>query len=334
MENNLLEPIIIDEEEEILEPLIIEEPHIPAGSIQLGLCCLNTELRKKNIFCSRTVIRDNFTVEKAKKLALQNLKDAATMIEWNASHHIHHFRLSSDIFPHFTDDVTESYTMDFAQEELTRIGQLAKKFNQRITMHPGQFNQIGALTPGVFKKTIDDLSMHAEILDRMDTNPDESILCIHGGGVYGDKKKTVERWIEQFHTLPQAVKRRVAIECCEKCYSIDDCLKIAKACSIPMILDTHHDKCYRQLHPTERLKPIEDYIPAVLATWKAIPIFHISEQRPDARVGAHSDFIKEIPHYLLEIPQKYGRTIAIEVEAKMKELAIQQLYKTYPELKY
>lgn len=329
------EVLIIDEEmDQMEEVLIMEEVHIPSGSIQLGLCCLNTELRDKNIFCSRTVTRANFTVEKAKQLALQNLRDAATMMEWNAQHHIYHFRLSSDIFPHYTDDETEPYTMDFAQEELTRLGQLAKKLNQRITMHPGQFNQIGTPTASVFQKTIADLSMHAEILDRMDTDPSESILCIHGGGVYGNKKKTIERWISQFQTLPEPVRRRVAIECCEKCYSIEDCLEIAKACSIPMILDTHHDQCYRKLHPTERIKPIEEYIPDVLATWKGVAIFHISEQRPDARVGAHSDFIKEIPHYLLEIPEKYGRKIAIEVEAKMKEQAIQQLYKTYPELVY
>lgn len=341
---SLLQPIVIEEEEIELSPIEEEEQEeeinvplcfpIPHGSIDLGLCCLNTQLREQNIFCSRTVTRANFTVEKAKELALQNLRDAATMIEWNATHHIHHFRLSSDIFPHFTDEETEPYTMDFAQEELTRLGQLAKKFNQRITMHPGQFNQIGTPTKSVFDKTIADLSMHAEILDRMDTDPNESILCIHGGGVYGNKKKTIERWIEQFKTLPEPVRRRVAIECCEKCYSIEDCLQIAKACQIPMILDTHHDQCYRQLHPKEDMNPIEEYIPDVLSTWKGTPIFHISEQRPDSRVGAHSDFIKAIPYYLLEIPHKYGRNIAIEVEAKMKEQAIDRLYQTYPQLVY
>lgn len=321
-----LTPVLIDDEEEILQPCI------QSGSIQLGLCCLNTELREKNIFCSRTMVRSNFTVEKAQKLAIENLNDAAKMMKWNYEHKIYHFRLSSDIFPHFTDTETEPYSMDFAIDTLKQLGETARKYNQRITMHPGQYNQIGAHNPDVFKKTVDDLSMHAAILDYMETDPSESILCIHGGGVYGNKEKTIQRWIKQFFDLPLPVQRRVAIECCEKCYSVKDCLRIAKACSIPMILDTHHDQCYRILHPDEPLEPISFYMEDILSTWKKTVIFHISEQRPDSRIGAHSDLIESIPTYLLEIPNKYGRSIAIEVEAKLKEQAIFKLYNTYPVL--
>ena len=35
--------------------------------IRLGLCCINTELRKRDIFCSRTMIRKNFKVKKAEE---------------------------------------------------------------------------------------------------------------------------------------------------------------------------------------------------------------------------------------------------------------------------
>lgn len=302
-------------------------------TIHLGLCCINTQLRKENIFCSRTMIRKNFTVEKAKELALKNIENIRDLCRWNHKNNIHCLRISSDIFPHFTDDETEPYTMDFAIPLLKKAGDTAKKYGQRITMHPAQFNQVGAKDEKVFKKTCRDLKMHADILDYMGISED-GILCVHGGGIYGDKKTTIARWIEQYEKLPENVRKRLAIENCERCYSTSDCLKISKACNIPVIFDTHHYDCYRQIKP-EYTKDVELLLPEIIESWKRRgikPVFHISEQRPDARIGAHSDYIEKIPAYLLEIPEKYKISIDVEVEAKMKELAIKKLYKKYPDI--
>ena len=54
-----------------------------------------------------------------------------------------------------------------------------------------------------------------------------SEIVVHGGGVYGDKEKTIKRWCDQYYRLPENVQRRLVIENCEKCFSIKDCLKIA-----------------------------------------------------------------------------------------------------------
>ena len=107
-----------------LQNLWCKYKHKTTHKIRLGLCCINTQLRsqKPPIFCSRTMIRKNFTVEKAQNLALQNLEDLCTMISWNAKNKISLFRISSDIFPHFTDRETESYTIDFARSILKRAG--------------------------------------------------------------------------------------------------------------------------------------------------------------------------------------------------------------------
>ena len=300
-------------------------------TIQLGLCCINTVLRKKNIFCSRTMIRSTFSVDRAQKAALQNLADAETMLKWNHEHTIHVFRLSSDIFPHFTDVETESYSIDFAIPALRSLGETARKYQQRITMHPGQFNQVGAKSQDVFDKTVADLEHHASILDHMEMDK-SSILCIHGGGTYGDKETTMRRWADQFDDLPKCVKNRLALENCERQYSTEDVLDLACSCHIPVIFDTHHDACYRMLHPTYQPEDAIDQLPAVIESWKGVtPLLHISEQKPDARIGAHSDFIETIPDYLLQLQQE-GISMDIEVEAKMKEQAIFKLYESYPTL--
>ena len=302
-------------------------------SIQLGLCCINNTLRKSGIFCSRTMIRKNFTVEKAKDLALQNIADIEKLCKWNYDHNIFVLRLSSDMFPHFTDTETEPYDLSFAMEALAKAGVAARKYCQRINFHPGQYNQVGAKSKNVFEKTCQDLKMHADILDAMGIDKN-GILCIHGGGVYDDKDATVERWVQNFKSLPENVKKRVCIENCERCYSIKDCLYIAETCEIPLIFDSHHYECFNLINPDKKLD-IDDLMERIVETWKRrdmTPLFHISEQREGARIGAHSDFIETIPEYILTVPERYGVDVDIEVEAKMKEEAILHLYELYPYL--
>lgn len=302
--------------------------------IRLGLCCINNELRKRDIFCSRTLIARTYTLEKAKNLVLKNLTDLMTILEWNIDNNIRHYRLSSDMFPRITDPslpLSERVKVSDYKDILFNIGEFVKKSNQSITMHPGQYNQVGAIDSKVFDKTVEDLSVHAEILDCMGLD-DNAILTVHGGGVYGDKENTIRRWIEQFDDLPRSVKNRLAIENCERQYNVEDVLYIAEETKIPVIFDSHHFDCYNNINQTNFVA--EDYLPYVIESWGFCrPIFHVSEQRPNARVGTHSDFIETLPDYYLNIPQDYGIGIAIEVEAKAKEAAIFKLYEKYSFLK-
>lgn len=304
--------------------------------IQLGLCCVNTTLRnqKPPIFTSRKMIVRSIEVkgiDLLKELILQNLRDLITMIEWNEKNGIRVLRVSSELFPHKSNGKVENYDYEFAIPLLTEIGNLAKKYGHRLTFHPGQYNVIGTPTMKVFQQTCADLQYHAEVLDLMGMPP-ESVLVVHGGGLYQNKEETINRWCEQFHMLPDIVKRRLVIENCEKCYSIEDCLEISNRLNIPVVFDTHHFECYNQLHPDVQLKNAEEYMPLILETWNRRnikPKFHISEQGP-GKIGHHSDYIETIPEYLLDIPKKHNIHIDIMIEAKMKEQAILRLYEKYP----
>ena len=304
------------------------------GRLNLGLCCINTILRKSKppVFCSRTCIRKNFTLEKAKQLASQNVKDIVKLIEWNRDNNIKCLRLSSDIFPHFTDSETEKYKIDFARTDLEAAGKLAKSLGHRILMHPGQYNQVGAKSESVLEKTIEDLSHHADILDTMGINSN-GVLIVHGGGTYGDKETTTRRWIEQYDDLPRKVKNRLVLENCERQYSTRNCLDISEECGIPVVFDFHHYDCYSKIYEDEEQESISDLAPEIIETWgdKRV-LMHVSEQG-EGKIGHHSDYIEKIPDDLLNILEENpSLEIDLEVEAKMKEQAIIKLYKTYPKL--
>ena len=306
-------------------------------SIQLGLCCLNTILRdqKPPIFASRSVILKTFNdkgFDVVKEKIIQNLKDVLLMMDWNEQNGIKVFRLSSELFPHYSNSKADKYEIDFALDLLKQIGEKSKKYNQRITFHPGQYNVIGTPTKSAFEHTINDLKYHCDILNLMGLDKN-SVVVIHGGGVYGDKKKTIERWCKQFYELPENVQKRLVLENCEKNFSIEDCLEVSEKVNIPVVFDTHHFECYKLLHKEEKFNPPDEYIHAVLETWwkrDIKPKFHVSEQGA-GRCGHHSDYIEVIPEYLLEIPEKYNTQIDIMIEAKMKELSIQKLYEKYPQ---
>jgi UV DNA damage endonuclease len=307
-------------------------------NIQLGLCCLNISLREKKptIFSSRRVTLKTLEekgIDNLKKKIINNLNDVLKMMDWNENNGIKVFRLSSEIFPHYSNKKAEDYTLDFAIELLKKIGIKSKEYNQRLTFHPGQYNCLGSPHEDVIEHTIRDLKYHADILDIMELDQN-SVMVIHGGGVYNNKKQTIERWCDNYEKLPENIKKRLVLENCEKNFSIEDCLIVSKKVNIPIVFDTHHYDCYKKIHPSEKFENPEYYIPKILETWDKRNIkvkFHISEQGT-GKIGHHSDYIEIIPEYLLDIPNKYNKAIDIMIEAKMKEKAIFKLYEKYPDL--
>lgn len=305
-------------------------------SVQLGLCCLNTVLRAQNppVFASRKMIIRTIQekgIDTLKEKIIQNLKDVLTMMDWNEKHGIKVFRLSSELFPHKSNPRVENYDFDFAIDLLKQIGEKSKEYNQRLTFHPGQYNVVGTPNKKTFLQTCCDLKYHADVLDLMGLD-NNSVMVVHGGGLYGNKEAAIERWCAQYYELPENVRNRLVLENCEKCFSIRDCLRISERVGIPVVFDTHHFECYKILHPDENFAEPSVYIPLILETWikKGVkPKFHVSEQGA-GRCGHHSDYIEVIPDYLLDIPEKYSVEIDIMIEAKMKEKAIFKLYTKYP----
>ena len=73
--------------------------------MKLGYCCINVTLResKTSVYTNRTLIRRNYTKEKAGDLALQNVKDLYKILQWNEKNNIRVFRITSNLFPRCTD---------------------------------------------------------------------------------------------------------------------------------------------------------------------------------------------------------------------------------------
>lgn len=294
-------------------------------NIRLGYACLNTDLNTS----FKTCIQRTYTQEKSINLGKENLRTILKTLKWNTDNKIFLYRMPSCIFPHITNPVflknNKNYVYDIQifKSLCEKIGRYAKKHGHRITFHPDQFNQIASPNKNVFEKTTRELQLHADILDMMQCDQD-SVIVVHGGGVYKDKKQTMKRWVERFFLLPENVQKRLVIENCERAYSPLDMLWLSKRTGCPVVFDTHHYNCYLQ---KEKLPHPSKFLKKIIKTWEKRgikPKFHISDQDPSKRLGAHHDYVQEIPDYLfIDTP------IDLMVEAKMKEQAVFFLINQY-----
>ncbi|KAL1915833.1 uncharacterized protein VTP21DRAFT_6221 [Calcarisporiella thermophila] len=300
--------------------------HDAAPTVCRQARCLNTLLRnaKPPVFCSRTCRIDTIKekgLDYVKGLGLQNVKDMLTIIRWNEENNIRFMRMSSEMFPFASHDIY-GYSLEYASGELAEVGALAKQLGHRLTMHPGQFNQLGSPKEDVVRRTIKDLEYHAEVMDRMGLPPD-SIMIIHMGGVYGDKAATIRRFEQNYSRLPPHIKARLVIENDEICYSVADLLPVCQRLSIPLVLDWHHHALN-----TGGIEDILPLIPDINETWsrkKLKPKQHYSESRPNAQTvmerRAHSDRVEGLPPCQPDMD--------LMIEAKDKEQAVLQLYQKF-----
>lgn len=301
-------------------------------NFNLGYACICNCLRKQKptVFSSRTLrlatLKSKGT-EYAKSLAIQNLKDLFVMLEWNVKNKIFFMRLSSGIFP-FACYPEYGYSLDFADNLLKEIGEYAKTHKIRITMHPAQFNVLSSPNEKIVENSTNDLNHHCDILNRMGMGID-SVMIIHGGGVYNDKPKSIERLKKNIMLLPQKTRERLVLENCEMSFCVEDLLPISEELKVPIVLDFHHDAIYKST------EPIEFYFNRVFKVWNdrgIKPKVHVSNSIPgikdtDNKTSRrkHSDYIQFFHEALLKI----SFPIDVMLECKMKEDAILLLRKTY-----
>ena len=244
--------------------------------IKLGYAVINMHLRKDHIFTNRTTrikTLENEGLGLAIYLFIRNLQDLHTILEYNEKHNIEFYRMGSGMAPHITNPalILVKYRKDYKKlayslnipeisRELQKIGQFARQSGHRLTFHPDPYISLGTLDADILIRNTRELYFHAKMLDKMalDCN---SVIVIHGGGVYENKSETIQRWVDNFNKLSNKIKRRVVLENDEFSYSIDDVLKISslvepyevsgfktsKRYKIPIVFDIFHYLCYNKV---------------------------------------------------------------------------------------
>jgi UV DNA damage endonuclease len=306
-------------------------------SVRCGYACISQVLRKDDIFTSRTLRMQTFRekgIEYVRSLVTANVADLAKLIEYNEQHGYRFFRISSEIFPHISNEelgeMIDNYTIDFTHKQLAEIGAAVRKYGHRITAHPSQYVQLGTPRDEVLRRSIRDLRHHAEIFNAMGLEPRHgTVMILHGGGSYGDKAATLARWEKSYSELPEDIRKYIVLENDETQYSVMDLLPMCERNRIPICIDFFHHEC--MFGSYDDLIKNEDLLTRVHNIWASRGIkqkIHYSSQRDGARLGTHDDYIKSgALKDILKFCAKWSSDIMCE--CKQKDLCLQRVLDEY-----
>ena len=294
-----------------------------------GYCCINLSLAKDKISTNRGMVKKTFLekgIAYASELALKNVLDLRHILEWNDDNNIRMFRMSSDIFPWCSEyEISDLPDYQAILEILKSCGDFAKRTDQRITFHPSPYGVLASVNPSVVTKAIKELNQHGEIFDLMGLDRNLFYpINIHVNTTQPSKEEAAERFCLNFQRLSDSVKKRLVVEVDDKksqYTSVDLFHLIHKPLGIPVTFDYLHNQC----NPS--ILNEEEALALCLSTWpKEIPaITHYS----DSKKLYEDESSKEVAHtdWVWGKVETYGLNFDIELEVKMKDLALLKFLK-------
>jgi UV DNA damage endonuclease len=280
-------------------------------TMKIGYPCINNSI---GCTANHTFRVASYSEKRLVETVALNIACLDKTLRYNLDKNIMFFRIGSAIVPFASHPVCTFNWVSFFKKDFKKIGDFIKKFNMRISMHPDQFVLINALKKDIVQKSILELQYHRKVLDTMELNQDAKIQ-IHVGGVYGDKKAAIKRFVHNYNLLDSKTKERLVIENDDRLFSFKDCLEIHEKTKVPILLDSFHHKC---LNNGEELKKC---VFKAAKTWKkkdGCLMIDYSEQAKNSRLGAHARSIN-IGAFKKFIEAIKGVDVDIMLEIKDKE---------------
>lgn len=268
---------------------------------------------------------------------LHNLQITKRVIEHCAENDIHHYRLSSALFPLMTEPNLKLQLKKLSnyveiREACEAIGSTAQELGVSLSLHPDQFNVLASEKPAVVQKTIDELNFHAGILDMMGLPQDYSVpINIHPSlsvknDTEEDYRKLVDRFYAAFSKCNTGVRNRLVIEnedkgswnCANLFMYFHNYCGTKHSHFFPLTYDNLHDHCNPSIFEGNQIT-IQQNIDAFAQTWPEpfTPVFHWSWGCEDKK-RSHADYAEELP-------VEHTKQIKWEVEVKAKDKAIFQM---------
>ena len=302
-------------------------------------------------WCKR---QDNQVAEdKLLEIVTHNMKSAYNLVEYVGSlpENMRMVRLGSNQIPMATEP-NYRYLWDdpdnirMLEKGFSKIGQLARDLDVRISFHPGQFCVLASDKPDVVERSIDEFEYHANMARWMGYGKEfmDMKLNVHISG-----RKGYQGIIDVLPMLSPEARNTIAIENDEMCWGLDESLKLKD--HVALVLDIHH----HWIRDEEYIQADDDRVKMVIDSWRGVrPTLHYSYSRDEwlpepslLESGSRHDTLHEL-QTLLDIGCKKQKLRAhsdfypnndandwalsfwdnfdIQCEAKAKNLASEQLY--------
>jgi UV damage endonuclease UvdE len=256
-------------------------------------------------------------------------------------------RIGSDILPVYTHDKYAYYwqrpdVISYAEKAFSKVGDIARANNVRLSFHPGQFTVLASENDGIVERSIAEFEYHADMARMMGYGKKFQDFKIN---VHISGKRGPDGIRAAYKRLSTEARNCITIENEENSWGLDDCLTISDL--VPIVLDIHH----HWIKTGEYISPMDTRVDRVVQSWRGVrPTMHYSVSREDylvdhdnlcspnyasllesgykkQKLRAHSDFYwnKEVNDWALQ----FLNTHDIMCESKAKNLASFALYDYY-----
>ena len=262
-------------------------------------------------------------------------------------------RISSPILPVATQIDWKYYwdkpdVIAYCEKHFAECGELAREKDVKISFHPGQFTVLASETPDIVERSIEEFEYHASMARMMGfgkTFQDGCKINVHISGRQGPEgiRKALPR-------LSPEARNLITIENDEMGWGLDASLELEK--DVALVMDIHH----HWIRDEEYIDPNDDRVKRVRDSWRGVrPTMHYSYSRDEhlavadlgdrthtemhniqdllargckkQKLRAHSDFLPNAK--VNDWALSFGNEFDIQVEAKAKNLAAEQLYDQY-----
>ncbi|NIN01172.1 MAG: UV DNA damage repair endonuclease UvsE [candidate division Zixibacteria bacterium] len=280
--------------------------------MKIGYPCINRSIGCRG---DKTFRLKSYSEERLVKTVEENLFCLSEMLKFNLKHNILFFRITSDLVPFASHPICKFNWQEHFKKGFIRIGNFVKVHGIRISMHPDQFTLINSVDRNILKASLRELRYHCQVLDLMSLDASAKIQ-IHVGGVYGDKDKSIKRFLRRFTRLDKCVTKRLVIENDDRNYSLSDCLLIHQEIGVPVIFDLFH----HQLNSSG--ETVKHSVEKSTRTWRrsdGFPMVDYSCQEAGERKGRHAESINP-RHFkkFLEETKPFDYDVMLEIKDKEK----------------
>ncbi|MCS7222380.1 MAG: UV DNA damage repair endonuclease UvsE [Anaerolineae bacterium] len=247
------------------------------------------------------------------------------------------YRMAADLAPYLAHpDLPQfAHQIEECEAELSLVGEMASALGVRLSFHPSAYVALGSPEEAVAARSARYLIGLARILDAMGLGP-EAVVVVHVGGAYEDREAALARWAARYDALPEATRRRLALENDDSIFSLADVYRVHRRTGVPLVFDYLH---YLNHNP-EGIE-LAEAIDLALNTWpKGVrPKVHFSSPRTEVRqietiAGTrlepplwtqHADYVNpfEFIHFLRAA--KGQRPFDVMLEARACDLAALRL---------
>lgn len=280
--------------------------------MKIGYPCLNRTIGCK---AARTFRLKSYSEERLIDAVANNLDCLQNILAFNVEHDLLFFRITSDLVPFASHRINQFDWQGYFAPRFRAIGRFIKAQGIRISMHPDQFTLINSIDLAVFKRSVRELRYHAAVLDLMGLDRTAKIQ-LHVGGAYGDKQKSMQRFVTRYGELEDTIRRRLVIENDDRLYTLDDCLRLYEETNIPVLFDVYHHEV------NSSGASLREAVSLVTGTWKqqdGVPMGDYSSQEPSSqRRGKHAETI-DLSHFQRFIEESEGFEFDLMLEIKDKE---------------